>query len=142
MRRVLTLVALALAGASQAAAQSAAQTGADSGRMTLEREVFTYSAAGRRDPMVSLAGTGDIRPLITEIELVAIIYDEGGSNHMALIRNLKDKTVQYRVRVGQMLGRMRVTQITRREVVFTIDEFGFSRQQRLSVKPDTTARTP
>jgi hypothetical protein len=143
MRCVLTLAALAIAGVSEAAAQAAAaQARADTSRMTIEREVFTYSAGGRRDPMVSLAGTGDIRPLITEIELVAIIYDEGGSNHMALIRNIKDKRTQYRVRVGQMIGRLRVTQITRREVVFAIDEFGFSRQQRLSVRPDTTARTP
>jgi hypothetical protein len=27
-------------------------------------------------------------------------------------------------------------------VVFTLDEFGFSRTERLPVKPDTTTRTP
>jgi hypothetical protein len=117
----------------------------DSGKRTLEREVFTYSGGGRRDPMLSLVMSGDIRPLLAELELVAIIFDEGGSNHTALLRNIgatKEKGKQYRIKVGQQLGRARVAQITRREVLFTLDEFGFSRQQRLSVKPDTTARTP
>ena len=127
------------------AAPAAAQTRPDSGSRTLEREVFSYSSGGRRDPMLSLVMSGDIRPLLAELELVAIIFDEGGSNHTALLRNIgtsKEKGKQYRIKVGQMVGRMRVSQITRKEVVFTIDEFGFSRQQRLAVKPDTTARTP
>lgn len=145
MRNLTFSVAVALTlFAAPAMAQSRGQS-ADSGKRTLEREVFTYQGGGRRDPMLSLVTSGDIRPLITEVELLAIVYDEGGSNHIALLRNIgtsKDKGKQYRVRVGQMLGRMRIAQITRKEVVFTLDEFGFSRQQRLSVKPDTTARTP
>ena len=32
-----------------------------------------------------------------------------------------------------MIGRLRVTQIRPREVVFTIQEFGFERQQTLSL---------
>jgi hypothetical protein len=110
---------------------------------TLQREVFSYADGGRRDPAVSLMNTEEIRPLITEVQLMGIVYDEEGMNHMAILRNIVDKKTQYRVKVGQMLGRLKVTQITRREVVFTVDEFGFSRQERLSLKPDTTAkRTP
>ena len=135
---------VALPAAAQTGGRST-QTRADSGTRTLEREVFNYQAGGRRDPMLSLVGSGDIRPLLTELELIAIVYEEGGTSSIALLRNIgssKDKNKLYRVKVGQMLGRMRVSQITRKEVVFTIDEFGFSRQQRLSVRPDTTARTP
>ena len=142
MTRIITGV---IASVILAAAPAAAQARPDSGTKTLEREVFTYSREGRRDPMMSLVMSGDIRPLLSELELVAIIYDEGGSNHFALLRNIgssKEKGKQYRVKVGQMLGRARVTQITRKEVVFTLDEFGFSRQQRIAVKPDTIARTP
>jgi hypothetical protein len=146
-RAYMMMVAAAALLAPPAFAQGrgGAQTRADSGTRTLEREVFTYQAGGRRDPMLSLVMSGDLRPLVSEVELVAIVYDEGGSNHMALLRNIggsKDKGKLYRIKVGQMLGRMRVTQITRKEVVFTLDEFGFSRQQRLAVRPDTTARTP
>jgi hypothetical protein len=142
MRRIVIGV---IAAVIFSAAPAAAQTRTDSGSKTLEREVFSYSSGGRRDPMLSLVMSGDIRPLLAELELVAIIFDEGGSNHTALLRNIgtsKEKGKQYRIKVGQMVGRMRVSQITRKEVVFTIDEFGFSRQQRLAVKPDTIARTP
>jgi hypothetical protein len=144
--RVLVLAALvATAAAAPAAAQSGSTPPRDSSqvRLSLPREVFSYSGTGRRDPMVSLMNTGDIRPLLSEVDLVAIVFDETGSNHQAVLRNNKDKKTQYRVKTGSMLGRMRITQITRREVVFTLNEFGFSRQERLSVRPDTTAaRTP
>lgn len=149
MKRLsLSLLVAAVVIALPARAQTTgrgAPTRPDSGTKTLEREVFTYQSGGRRDPMLSLVTSGDIRPLFTEIELIAIVYDEGGTNSMALLRNIgnsKDKGKQYRVKVGQQIGRMRVSQITRKEVVFTLDEFGFSRQQRLAVRPDTTARTP
>jgi hypothetical protein len=145
MRCILAgVIASGILAAAPVAAQGT-QTRADSGTKTLEREVFTYTSGGRRDPMMSLVMSGDIRPLLAELELVAIIYDEGGTNHIALLRNIggsKDKGKQYRIKVGQMVGRARVSQITRKEVVFTLDEFGFSRQQRLAVKPDTIARTP
>ncbi len=124
-------------------ADSAAATGLSErgtkGQMSIMREVFTYSPGGRRDPMVSLMTTSDIRPLPTEVEVIAIIYDEEGPNSEAVLRNLTDKKKLYRLRLGQTLGRMKVAQITRREVIFTLDEFGFSRQIPFSVKPDTSA---
>jgi hypothetical protein len=111
-------------------------------QMTIMREIFTYEPAGRRDPMASLVNTPTLRPLLSEIECIGILYDEDGRRSEAVMRSL-DKKKTYRVRVGQMLGRMTVAQITRREVVFTIDEYGFSRQVSLPVKPDTSiARTP
>jgi hypothetical protein len=107
--------------------------------ISIRREVFSYSARGRRDPMISLITSADLRPMFTEIELVGITYDEEGRNSVALFRNIEDKkNTMYRVKLGQQLGRMKVTQITRREVVLTLDEFGFSRQERMSIKPDTT----
>ena len=129
----------------EVAAPQARDLIADMGaNMSLQREVFSYADGGRRDPAVSLMNTSEIRPLITEIQLIGIVYDEEGMNHMAILRNIVDtKKTQYHVKIGQMLGRLKVTQITRREVVFTVDEFGFSRQERLAMKPDTTAaRTP
>lgn len=152
-RSVLVLaVAAGLAAAPAAVAQGGGQAGADSARArqgtdttvtlprrSLQREVYSYSSGGRRDPMVSLLNTADLRPLLSEVEIISIIFDHSGTNHVALLRNRADQKVQYRVRIGDMLGRNRVTQITRHEVLFTIEEFGFSRQERLSIKPDTTA---
>lgn len=112
-------------------------------QMSILREEFMYSSKGRRDPMLSLLNSPDVRPMFTEVELLGVVYDEEGTNSVATLRNTTDKKTIYRVKVGQVLGRMRIAQITRNEVVFTIEEFGFSRQQRLAVKPDTTrARTP
>lgn len=131
----------AAAGASQDSS-SVADRGARS-QMTLMREVFTYADGGRRDPIVSLMGTTDIRPLINELQLLSVFHDETGMRSNALLRNTTDKKTLYRVRVGQMIGRMTVTQITRTDVVFTIDEYGLNRQERLTIKPDTTgAKTP
>ena len=138
-------VEVAAPQAAQQVAPPARDLIADMGaNMSLQREVFSYADGGRRDPAVSLMNTSEIRPLITEIQLIGIVYDEEGMNHMAILRNIVDtKKTQYHVKIGQMLGRLKVTQITRREVVFTVDEFGFSRQERLPLKPDTTAkRTP
>lgn len=130
----------------QAGAQDTTSAIADRGarsQLSIVRETFTYNDGGRRDPMISLAGTSDIRPLINELRLVSVFYDESGMRSNALLFNTADKKTMYRVRVGQMVGRMTVTQITRTDVVFTIDEYGLNRQERLSIKPDSTgAKTP
>jgi hypothetical protein len=112
-------------------------------RIPLQREVFRYSDRGRRDPMVSLMNSEDLRPLLQDLVLIGLIYDAGGRNSQATFKDLTDATKIYRVRVGQTIGRLTVSQITARDVEFTIEEFGFSRRERLPLKPDTTAtRTP
>ncbi len=125
---VLTLASLAPA----LAAQSARPAVSDTGPLTLSRETFSYQGAGR-DPFLSLLKTGDIRPLITDLKLVAIIYDERyAARSVAVLRDITT-TKRYRVRTGDVLGRLRVTQIKPRDVVFTIQEFGFERQATLSL---------
>lgn len=106
-----------------------------------ERESFRYSRSGRRDPFVSLMTTGDLRPLITDLELVAVAWDPTGQNSVAVLHDIstKDKE-QYRVRVGQSLGRMRVASIAKKAVVFTIEEFGYSRQETLGLRDSNKER--
>jgi hypothetical protein len=96
------------------------------------REVFDYDRGGRRDPFVSLMNSGDLRPLISDLRLVAIALDPSGRNSVAILRDIGTKD-QYRVRVGQSLGRMRVAQISAKSVMFTIEEFGYSRQEALAL---------
>ena len=110
------------------------------GELTLQREVFDYDPSGRRDPFVSLMASGELRPIISDLQLKSIIYDATGRNSVAVLRDAQTKD-QYRVRVGQTLGRMRVTAIRPREVVFTIDEFGFNRQEVLTYS-DPAPRKP
>lgn len=109
-------------------------------RLSFRREVFAYSNGGRRDPFSSLMTTGEIRPLISDLRLVAVALDAEGGNSVAILRDLTTNE-QYRARVGQLLGRLRVTRIARKDVTFTIEEFGYSRQETLSLGDSANQRT-
>lgn len=103
------------------------------------REAFSYEKSGRRDPFLSLLHSNDLRPMINDLKLVAVLYDPVGRS-WAVMRDMTTKE-QYRVKVGQQLGRMRVTQIHPKSVTFTIEEIGFSRQQTLALN-DSKEREP
>jgi hypothetical protein len=102
------------------------------------REVFEYASAGRRDPFFSLMATGDLRPMLADLRLTTILYDLSGRRPVAVMNDVSTN-LQYRVTTGMMLGRMRVTQIRPRKVIFAIEEFGFSRADSLVLadKPQT-----
>ena len=130
------------AGGKVATDSAAGATSLISAGAAFERETFMYDRGGRRDPFVSLMGAGgDLRPLLSDLRLVAVAYDASGRNSVAVLHDLstKDKA-QYRVRVGQTLGRMRVSSISPRAVVFTIEEFGYSRQETLAIGDSNTER--
>jgi hypothetical protein len=106
-----------------------------------ERETFMYDRGGRRDPFISLMSTSDLRPLISDLRLVAVAFDPNGRNSVAVLHDVSTKEKQqYRIRTGQSLGRMRVSSITPRSVVFTIEEFGYSRQETLALGDSNTER--
>ena len=112
--------------------------------ITLQRETFSYNGGGRRDPYKSLMSSSDVRPLLSDLRLTAVAFDPvgTGSNSVAILRDTHSKQ-QYRVRVGQQLGRLRVAAIRQKAVQFTIEEFGFNRQETLPLSSDTTkARHP
>ncbi|HEX2717471.1 MAG TPA: hypothetical protein VHM67_07300 [Gemmatimonadaceae bacterium] len=109
--------------------------------IAFSREVFSYDDAGRRDPFLSLLATGELRPAFTDLKLVAVAYDPTGRKSVAIMRDVSTKD-QYRVKVGQSIGRMRVAQIRPKSVTFTIDEFGYSRQEILALGDSSNTRTP
>lgn len=114
----------------------------DSSKITFEREVFAYVVGGRRDPFASPIETGEIRPLIADLKVTGIIFDPRGRNSVAVMRDMSTNE-QYRVKTGNILGRARVAQIKPQEVVMTIDEYGFSRQEILTLsKNQQTKRSP
>ena len=110
---------------------SAGSTAVSSETASFLRESFRYSRSGRRDPFLSLMAYGELRPLITELRVTSIAYDPNGGS-VAVLRDLGTKE-QYRVRVGESLGRMRVARIAKKEITFTIEEFGYSRQETLAL---------
>lgn len=102
------------------------------GRITFQREVFAYVGEGRRDPFASPIETGEIRPLLQDLTVVAILYDARGRNSVAVMRDQSTQQ-QYSAKVGQVLGRATVSQIRPQQVVMTINEYGFSRQEILKL---------
>jgi hypothetical protein len=104
------------------------------------REVFGYDRTGTRDPFVSLLSTSDLRPVLSDLHLIGILYDVSGHRSVAIMRDQSKKL--YRATVGETMGRMRVARIKPRAVIFTIEEFGFNRQDSLVLADTTKARTP
>ena len=103
----------------------------------INRETYAYPGAGRRDPFLSLMNTEELRPLLGDLKLVAVALDPTGRNSVAVLRDMTTKE-QYRVKVGQEIGRMRVAAIRAKNVVFGIEEFGYSRQETLAMTVDST----
>jgi len=124
-------------GAPASAAKASSKKVTMPTEITIEREAFAYSGSGRRDPYKSLMSSSDVRPLLSDLRLTAVAFDPVGNNSVAILRDSYSKT-QYRVRVGQQLGRLRVSGIRQKAVQFTIDEFGFNRQETLPLSSDTT----
>ena len=124
-----------------AAKDTAKKTAEAPATAVFNREVFSYDGAGRRDPFLSLLSTGELRPAFNDLKLVAVAYDPTGRKSVAVMRDVSTKD-QYRVKVGQTLGRMRVAQIHPKSVTFTIDEFGYSRQDVLTLGDSTNMRNP
>jgi hypothetical protein len=108
-------------------------------RALINREVFAYEGSGRRDPFVSLLTTSDLKPLLTDLKLTGVAYDPRGQNSVAVLRDVTSKE-QYKVRVGQTIGRMRVAAIQPKAVIFTIEEFGYSRQELLPIAPPDSTK--
>jgi hypothetical protein len=105
--------------------------------VAFSREIFSYDQGGRRDPFLSLLLSGDLRPAMNDLRLVAVAYDPTGRNSVAIMRDVNTRD-QYRAKVGQTLGRMRVTEIQPKMVVFSIEEFGMNRREELVLVRDST----
>ena len=103
------------------------------------REAYEYDAGGRRHPFLSLLNSEDLRPMITDLRLVSILYDESGRRPIAVMRDVQNNT-QYRVTTGSTLGRLKVALIKRKAVIFSIEEFGLNRQDSLILGDTTKAR--
>lgn len=103
---------------------------------SIYREVFEYERDGRRDPFVSLLTTNELRPTLGDLKLTGILFDHSGRHSIATLHD-QTNNAQYRVTVGSVLGRMRVTAIQPLTVVFTIDEFGTTRKDSLVLRDST-----
>ena len=137
----LAVVAFASCGTepipgSPPAANLAAQEAPPTSQSTeLSREVFAYRGASR-DPFRSLISANDanLRPFFEDLRLVSVLYD--GAFPTRSVAVLRDTTLndRYTIRVGDRLGRLQVTEIRPRQVIFTRENLGVSEQVMLETR--------
>lgn len=97
------------------------------------RETFSYSGSAR-DPFQSLLTSAKVGPELGDLLLVGIYQDlRYASNSVAVLRD-KGSGRRYKLRVGDQVGRLKVAQIRERDVVFTVEDFGYERQETLSLR--------
>jgi hypothetical protein len=97
------------------------------------RETFAYSGS-IRDPFNSLLNMAKAGPEVADLQLVGIYQNiRVPSGSVAVFRE-KEGGKRHKLRAGDQLGRSRVVQIRERDVVFMIEDFGFERQETLSLR--------
>ena len=97
------------------------------------RETFAYGG-GARDPFASLINTKSAGPELIDLQLVGIYQDmRSSANSVAVLRE-KQTGKRHKLRTGDQIGRLRVAQIRNKDVVFTVEDFGFERQETLSLR--------
>jgi len=107
------------------------------GKVEYRREVFHYSG-GSRDPFLTLISSSDVRPTINDLRLVSVIYDPRYGRSVAVVRE-EPGDIIHRLKRGDTVGRLHVLQIREYEVVFQIEEFGFERQEVLTLQRQAEA---
>jgi hypothetical protein len=99
----------------------------------MSRETFAYSGS-TRDPFNSLLNMAKTGPEVADLQLVGIYQNmRSPSGNVAVFRE-KEGGRRHKLRAGDQLGRSRVVQIRERDVVFMIEDFGFERQETLSLR--------
>ncbi len=121
-----------------AAVPSARDTvAADSAGKTKElemyRETFAYSGAAR-DPFNSLLNMAKTGPELADLQLVGIYQNLRAPSASIAVFREKDGGKRHKLRAGDQVGRSRLVQIRERDVVFMIEDFGFERQETLSLR--------
>ncbi|HET8836580.1 MAG TPA: hypothetical protein VFN08_17770 [Gemmatimonadales bacterium] len=98
------------------------------------RETFAY-AGGTRDPFATLITKDDSSIEIGNLDLVGVYLDlKTPSNNVIVLREKGADGKRHKMRVGDQLGRSRLVQIRARDAVFTIADFGYERQETLSLR--------
>ncbi len=117
--RVPSLALVAALAAGPVAAQQPARDTTAVQPQSLIREVFAYEGGGR-DPFMSLLKSGDVRPLISDLRLTTVVYDgRFASRSVAVLRDITNRRI-YRVKTGDIIGRLKVTQIRPREETLSL----------------------
>jgi hypothetical protein len=99
----------------------------------MTRETFAYSGS-TRDPFNSLLNMEKAGPEVADLLLVGIYQNMRSPSASVAVFREKEGGKRHKLRAGDQLGRSRVVQIRDRDVVFMIEDFGFERQETLSLR--------
>ena len=101
--------------------------------LEMSRETFAYSGAAR-DPFNSLLNMAKNGPELADLQLVGIYQNLRAPSASVAVFREKDGGKRHKLRAGDQVGRSRLVQIRDRDVVFMIEDFGFERQETLSLR--------
>lgn len=99
----------------------------------MSRETFSYGGAAR-DPFNSLFNMAKNGPELADLQLVGIYQNLRTPTRSVAVFREKEGGKRHKLRAGDQVGRSRLVQIRDRDVVFTIEDFGFERQETLSLR--------
>ncbi len=112
---------------------AAADSAQKQNEMDMSRETFAYSGAAR-DPFNSLLNMAKTGPELADLQLVGIYQNLRAPSASIAVFREKDGGKRHKLRAGDQVGRSRLVQIRERDVVFMIEDFGFERQETLSLR--------
>lgn len=118
----------------------AIDTAAAAGLHPLVRETYTYEGS-HRDPFLPLVAPVNLGPELTDLKLVAILYDDRDpAGSIATFRDIGNDH-RYTLAPGQRIGRISVVSVGRNSVRLRQDDFGTAHDQTYALrKPED--RTP
>ena len=99
----------------------------------MSRETFSYGGAAR-DPFNSLFNMAKNGPELADLQLVGIYQNLRTPTSSVAVFREKEGGKRHKLRAGDQVGRSRLVQIRDRDVVFMIEDFGFERQETLSLR--------
>jgi hypothetical protein len=99
----------------------------------MSRETFSYGGAAR-DPFNSLFNMAKTGPELADLQLVGIYQNLRTPLRSVAVFREKEGGKRHKLRAGDQVGRSRLVQIRDRDVVFMIEDFGFERQETLSLR--------
>ncbi|MFL5402012.1 MAG: hypothetical protein ACJ8BF_04265 [Gemmatimonadales bacterium] len=99
----------------------------------MSRETFSYGGAAR-DPFNSLLNMAKSGPELADLQLVGIYQNLRRPEGSVAVFREKEGGKRHKLHAGDQVGRSRLVQIRDRDVVFMIEDFGFERQETLSLR--------
>ncbi len=126
-----------------APADQGSMPASDSIQLVFEREVFTYPDFERRNPFRALTGEEGSLPRFEDMVLLGVVLSSRTETSIAVLgarppgsTSDQPATRIFRLRSGESLGNVRVLEIRRRDVLFSVEDFGIRETRILTMRRD------